>query len=89
MWHYIKEHGKAFWVGFTGSGIVWGNVLFIDATSIPYAFLAYILKLAGAVAIAFACGLATALASDFHKLIKKRYQKLKDAKQQKRNDRAA
>lgn len=67
MWNYIKEHVKPFWIGFTGSGIVYGNILFADPRLLAGPVLAYILKLAGAALIAFASGVAAALATDFYK----------------------
>lgn len=67
MWNYIKEHLKPFWIGFTGSGIVWGNILFADPTNIRGPVLAYLLKLLGAACIAFASGVAAAFATDFYK----------------------
>lgn len=70
MWHYIKEHVRAFWIGFTGSGIVYGNILFLDAAHLNGPVIAYILKLLGAVVIAFLSGLATCAATDFYKDIK-------------------
>lgn len=67
MWNYIKEHVKPFWIGFTGSGVVWGNILFADPRLLAGPVLAYLLKLIGAALIAFASGVAAALATDFYK----------------------
>jgi len=91
MWHYIKEHIKPFWIGFTGSGVVWGGVLFADANPGSWPPLAFILKLVGAAAIAFASGLATSLSTDFYKEFKSRLKKYQDGKQKKddENHRAA
>lgn len=89
MWHYIKEHVKPFWIGFTGSGVVWGNILFADAGHIPGPVLVYLLKLVGAAAIAFASGLATVAATDFYKELKLRYKKYKNGKREKNNSREA
>jgi hypothetical protein len=92
MWHYFKEHAKAFWVGFTGSGVVWANILFADIGPFSDPVLTYILRVAGATGIAFAAGLATCLATDFHKELKKRYKNFKDGKRKRepdKKDRAA
>jgi hypothetical protein len=70
MWNYIKEHVRPFWVGFTGSGIVWGNILFADPPTVSGPVLAYILKLVGAACIAFASGLAACAANDYYKWAK-------------------
>lgn len=101
MWNYFKEHTRPFWIGFTGSGIVWGNILFLD-TPVSGTLVAYLLRLIGAAAIAFASGVAAALATDFYKEAKlrapvmiakfklfiKRFKKNKNGRQQKQDKRA-
>lgn len=67
MWNYIKEHVKPFWIGFTGSGVVWGNILFADPSNLSGPVLTYLIKLIGAACIAFASGVAAAAATDFYK----------------------
>lgn len=77
MWDYIKGHVKPFWTGFTGSGVLWGGILFADIRPEP---IEYILRLLGAGAIAFVSGLCTVFATDFYKEVKATFKKKKDEK---------
>lgn len=83
MWHYIKEHIRPFIVGAAGSGVVWGNILFADVGPSIYPVLAYVLRLCGAVLIAFCSGVATIAATDFYKDLKSRIKKYRDGKRTK------
>lgn len=89
MWHYIKEHVRPFIIGFTGSGVVWGNILFADVGSVSHPVWTYFVRLLGAAAIAFISGLATVAATDFYKLLKSRYKTYKDGKRKKDSSRKA
>lgn len=70
IWQYLKEHGKPFCLGFAGSGIVWGNILFADVGPGTGFIVAYLIRLGGAILIAFGSGVATSLAADFYKQAK-------------------
>lgn len=83
IWGFIKDHTKPFWTGFVGSGIVWGNILFADVGPVSGVVVAYLLRLSGAVLIAFGSGVATSLAADFYKEIKERYKNRKNGKRKK------
>lgn len=77
----IYAKSKAFWTGFVGGGIGFGNIIFADVSPEHTVLIQYVFKSLGAVLVAFFTGIAGALGKDYIDYRKEK-RKLKNKKEE-------